>query len=523
MTKKFICSTTTPIVKTKQGLLRGYQYGDMFYFKGVKYADSKRFGMPQRVKEWEGIREAQLYGYCCSTLNPYPVDKNLIVPHRYWHDSEDCQYLNIWSTDLSEQAKKPVMVWIHGGGYENGSSIEHVDYEGENLARSGDVVVVSINHRLNVIGYLDLSSFDDERYHNSGNVGNADIVAALEWIQENIVVFGGNPENVTIFGQSGGGGKVANMLQTPAAAGLFHKAIIESGIWGEKHAYPMDGRAVTLAILEHLGWTADDYGKLEEIPYRQLADAFNAVKEKLVSEGIEVFWGPVPNDWYIGPLEKNEICEHAKQIPIMVGSVFGEFILEYEPEPEKYSEIQQKEMVKKVFGEHAEEIIEAFREAYPDKPICHAITVDHLFRSPTLKYMQEWREKSEAPIYAWMLTYCFDYMGAYPSWHCSEIPFVMHNIDLIEVYGNDECEKLQEEMSGAWVSFAKTGDPNHAGLINWPEYTAEKGETIIFDKETAVRSFHDRRLMELLDKYSGAYIPDVFSNEDDENVLAHPY
>lgn len=523
MAKKFICSTTAPIVKTKHGLLRGYQYGDIFYFKGVKYADSRRFEMPQEVKTWEGIKEAQLYGYCCSVLNPYPVDKNLIVPHRYWHDSEDCQYLNIWSTELSENARKPVMVWIHGGGYENGSAIEHVDYEGENLARFGDVVVVSINHRLNIIGYLDLSSFDDVKYHNSGNAGNADIVAALQWVHDNIAAFGGDPDNVTIFGQSGGGGKVANMLQTPAAAGLFHKAIIESGIWGKRHDKPMDGRKVALAVLRQLGLTEADYEQLAVIPYRQLADAFVAVKDELTADGVNLFWSPIPNDWYIGPLEKNEICEHAKHIPVMVGSVFGEFILQYEPEPEKYSEEEQRVMVRNVFGAYTDEVIAAFKEAYPDKPICYANTVDCIFRAPSLNYMNEWLKKSEAPLYSWMLTYCFDYMGTYPAWHCSEIPLAMHNIDLIEVYGSEECEKLQEEISGAWVSFAKTGDPNHSGLIHWPKYTADKGETMIFDKKTAVRGYHDQKLIKLLEQYGTACIPDVFTDDDDENAVAHPY
>ena len=523
MAKKFVCSNTTPIVKTKQGMLRGYQYGDMYYFKGIKYADSERFRMPQPVKPWDGIKEAQLYGYCCSVLNPYPVDKNLIVPHRYWHDSEDCQYLNIWTKSISEEAKKPVMVWIHGGGYENGSAIEHVDYEGENLAEFGDVVVVSVNHRLNILGYLDLSSFDDAKYHNSGNVGNADLVVALQWIQDNIAAFGGNPENVTIFGQSGGGSKVADLLQTPSAAGLFHKAIIESGVWNKASNDLMDGRKVALAVLHQLGLTEADYEQLSIIPYRQLADAFNAVKEQLMAEGVSLFWSPIPNDWYMGDIDKVEICKHAKQIPIMIGSVFGEFIPQYEPEPEKYTENEQRYMVEKVFGAHTGEIIDAFMEAYPDKPICYAATVDSVFRIPTLKYIEAWCKKSTAPLYSWMLTYCFEYMGTYPAWHCSEIPLVMHNIDLIEVYGSEECEKLQAEMCGAWINFAYTGNPNHSGIVRWPEYTKENGETMIFDRETTVKCFHDKKLMGLLEKYGYTVISDVLKNEADEDAVAHPY
>lgn len=522
MVKKFVCSRTEPIVQTKQGLLRGYKYGDMYHFNGVKYADSDRFQMPRPVQPWEGVREAQLYGYSSKVLDPYPVDQNLIVPHRYWHESEDCQYLNIWTTELSETARKPVMVWIHGGGYSNGSALEHVDYDGENLARYGDVVVVSINHRLNIIGYLDLSSFDDEKYHNSANVGNADLVACLAWIQENIAAFGGDPGNVTIFGQSGGGGKVANLLQTPAAAGLFHKAIIESGIGDMMTATPMDGHAVAVAMLEHMGLTEADYEQLAVVPYEKLAEAFNAVAPKLEADGVNLFWGPKPNDWYIGDMPTYGICEHAKHIPVMVGSVFAEFMMKYEPEPEKLTEAQHLSLVEQVFGSHTGEVVEAFKAAYPDKPLCYAAIVDNVFRAPSLRYMKSWLQQAEAPIYSWLLSYCFDYMGTYPTWHCAEIPLAFHNIDLIEVYGSEDCEKLQEEVSGAWVAFARTGNPNHDGLIHWPAYDASRAATMVFDKQTTVRDNYDQQLMDLLDAYKPPFSLKML-HSDEEDEVAHPY
>ena len=163
-------------------------------------------------------------------IDPETAVGEIMVPHRYWPKDENCQYLNIWTQSLDTEAKRPVMVWFHGGGFSAGSSIEQVSYDGENLSKFGNVVVVTVNHRLNILGYLDLSPYGVEKYWNSGNVGNADLVASLQWIHDNIAQFGGDPENVTIFGQSGGGAKVTSLMNTPAADGLFQKGIVMSGI-----------------------------------------------------------------------------------------------------------------------------------------------------------------------------------------------------------------------------------------------------------------------------------------------------
>lgn len=188
-------------------------------------------GNRNRVKPWDGVKEVQSYGYVSPLLHPEQPGGNgeMMVPHMYWQEKEDCQNLNIWTPSIRDGRKRPVMVWLHGGGFSAGSSIEQLAYDGENLSRAGDVVVVSVNHRLNVLGYLDLSPFG-EKYRDSANAGNLDLIAALEWIRDNIEGFGGDPENVTLFGQSGGGVKVWSLLQMPEADGLFHKGIIESGV-----------------------------------------------------------------------------------------------------------------------------------------------------------------------------------------------------------------------------------------------------------------------------------------------------
>src|SRR6185437_5625963 len=218
-----------PIVDTKCGKLRGLREGKTLSFLGIRYAEAERFGLPKAVQPWEGVKNAQVWGPVC----PAPEQANvsgdeLVFPHRYWIANEHCQYLNVWSQNLKPTAKKPVMVWMHGGGFTNGSSMESYAYDGRSLSEYGDVVVVSVNHRLNILGTLDLSAYGAQ-YANSRYAGTADLVTALQWVQENIEAFGGDPANVMIFGQSGGGGKVVRMMHMPAAKGLFHKVSAQSG------------------------------------------------------------------------------------------------------------------------------------------------------------------------------------------------------------------------------------------------------------------------------------------------------
>ena len=233
----FVCREDWPIVETRAGKLRGYQVGSTFYFLGVTYATAKRFMMPQPVEAWEGVQDAHAAGPVCPLLDDESPFGDVMIPHRFWPKSEDCLSLNLWTQSLDKNARKPVMVWFHGGGYSTGSAVEMVAYDGDKLSEFGDVVVVTVNHRLNILGYFDLSEYG-EKYANSGNAGQADLVEALRWVHENITSFGGDPENVTIFGQSGGGGKVNAMLNTPAAKGLFHKGILMSGVGGRRPAAP---------------------------------------------------------------------------------------------------------------------------------------------------------------------------------------------------------------------------------------------------------------------------------------------
>lgn len=221
------------VVQTKSGKVRGYIHQGIYTYKGIPYAQAKRFQAPQKPASWEGVRSSLSYGPVSPLMTPTTQvnDEVEFVFHHDWgYPNEDCLRLNVWTKGINDGKKRPVMFWIHGGGYTAGSSQELPSYDGEAISQKGDVVLVSINHRLNILGFLDLSDFGDH-YAGSANASFYDLIAALQWVKDNISNFGGDPDNVTIFGQSGGGGKVSTLMSSPLAKGLFHKAIVQSGVW----------------------------------------------------------------------------------------------------------------------------------------------------------------------------------------------------------------------------------------------------------------------------------------------------
>ena len=418
MARDFMCTKTEPVVQTKAGKLRGFRIDGVYAFHGVKYADAKRFQQPEPVQPWEGIKNALAYGYVCPMLKQDEPNNELMVPHRYWPLDENCQYLNIWTKSLDPSAKKPVLVWLHGGGFAAGSSIEHIAYEGENMSRYGDVVVVSLNHRLNILGYLDLSPFG-EKYANSGNAGSADMVAALQWIHDNIAGFGGDPDNVTLFGQSGGGMKesgggmkVWTLMQTPAADGLFHKGIVQSGcIDGALDLSKSDGTAIVTALMQALG--VDNVEALETIPYAQLAEAYNRVMPEVAKTGAYVGGNPMPNDWYLGDPCVIGFTEHAKTIPVMVGTVLGEFaFMPALSEAEKADKAGIAARLRKMYGDDAEKLQALFAEAYPDKDPSDLLFLDSLFRAPSIEFLHKKAQHPESGTYSYMFSYTFPYAVA---------------------------------------------------------------------------------------------------------------
>lgn len=524
MARKFVCTKTEPVVQTKQGKLRGFQVDGVYTFHGIKYADAQRFQMPVEPQKWEGIKDALAYGYVCPLLSQDTPYMEVMVPHRYWPADENCQYLNIWTQSVDPQDKKPVMVWLHGGGFSAGSSIEQVAYEGDHLCEYGDVVVVSLNHRLNILGYLNLADYG-EKYANSGNAGNADIVAALKWIHENIAAFGGNPDNVTLFGQSGGGMKVWSLMNTPAADGLFHKGIIQSGLLdGVVDVQKTDAGPVVHSILKELGFGGDEVWRLESVPYQRLAEAYNKVAPGLAAQGEYVGGAPMPNEFYVGDPRKKGFTEHAKTIPVLVGTVFGEF--DFGPGiTDKYHLPADTvmEMLKKRFGDLAEDLAEEFKTAYPTKNLTDILSLDTFFRIPTKDFIEKKSRHKEAPTYSYLFTYEFPLDDGKPAWHCSELPFIFHNTDRVPVCNiPGVSDRLEEKMAGSWIHFARYGTPQTASLPQWPVCEPGNEAVMLFDVKCEVKHNHDNALMELMKQVNLAFpLGQPADKQDGEAVILH--
>ena len=500
MARKFVCTTTEPVVQTSYGKLRGFILDGTYTFYGIKYADAKRFQLPTPPQSWEGVKDALGYGYVCPMLRQdEPGSGELKVPHRYWPMDENCQYLNIWTQSVDPSAKKPVMVWLHGGGFAAGSSIEQQAYDGDALSRFGDVVVVTLNHRLNILGYLDLSPFG-EKYKNSGNAGNADMVAALKWIHENIAAFGGDPDNVTLFGQSGGGMKVYTLMQTPSAEGLFHKGIIQSGVANLPNKALPDGTRIVKALMEEL--ELKDVEELETIPYDDLAKAYNKVSPALAKEGYYIGnGGPIPDDFYPGDPFVIGFTDHAKAIPVMVGTVLDEFPAFGPGYPDRHTMTKEegRKLIADKFGEaNADQLIALFEKAYPGKPLCDLAMMDGVFRKASKDFIKLKAACTESATYSYMFTLELPVDEGSGPWHCSEIPFVFHNATTTP-YCNipGVTEKLEYQMASAWVNFARYGNPNDPSLPQWPASTPDDEACMIFDRECEVRHNHDNELVDL--------------------------
>lgn len=263
--------SATAVVKTEAGRVAGYLENGVYIYEGVPYATAERFMPPVKTVSWTGIRSCRAYGHTCPQGKRLGWQSDEQAFAFNWDDGyadENCLHVNIWTPGICDGKKRPVMVWLHGGGYSAGSGQELPSYDGANLARKGDVVVVTLNHRLNVLGFLDLSAYG-EKYAHSGNAGMLDLVAALQWVNKNIAAFGGDASNVTIFGQSGGGGKVSTLLATPSAKGLFHKAIVQSGsmlrTMNQKYS-----RRIAAAVMDDLGLQASQIDSLQHVPYERL-------------------------------------------------------------------------------------------------------------------------------------------------------------------------------------------------------------------------------------------------------------
>lgn len=482
-----------PVVETTYGAISGSIDDGIYSFKGIPYAQADRFMPPQKPDTWEGVREHTEFGPIAMQVNSWSPEDAM--------DEHNLFTVNVWTQGLNDGKKRPVMFWLHGGGFSVGASDDPIT-DGKMLAQKGDVVLVSVNHRLNILGFLDLSMAGD-KYANSANVGMLDVVAALEWVNQNIQRFGGDPANVTIFGESGGGGKVGTLLSMPGAQGLFHKAIIQSGT-----LINVTTKEKSLQIGEALlDVVGNDLSQLETMPYKQLVEAGNKALEKTVGlrtpgSRTMVGFAPVPDG--VNLLQQPftpGFAEFSKDIPLLIGTTLNELVRTVYDEKNLTLD-EAKTRLEESYGDSTDTYIELFAKAYPDYTPQDLLSIDTLFRPNTIVVADARAERTNAPVYTYLLTWkspIEDHSKG--SFHGLDIPLAFKNIELGKHWTGtgEEAHKLADKMSAAWINFARTGNPNVDGVLPaWKPYTRENGETMIFDQQPTVVNNHDRELMQFI-------------------------
>jgi len=503
------------VVSTTEGKVAGYIARGIFTYKGIPYGDTtagaNRFLPPKRPKPWSGERSSRQYGAIApqSVRNSsgtndeeaFMFDWDDAVARVYQiGEDEDCLRLNIWTPGINDGGKRPVMVWLHGGGFANGSGNEQLAYDGESLARRGNVVVVTLNHRLNVFGYMNLSQYGDQ-YASSANVGMLDIVAALEWIRDNIGAFGGDPGVVTIFGQSGGGSKVSVLMGMPSAKGLFHRGIVESG--SMLRAYTEEGsRQLADMVIAELRLNKSSIDRIHTLPYQQIQQAAEAVLQREnhpSATGVPSFprvsrsfsFSPVMDGVVLpaNPFDPKASALTA-DVPMIIGTTLNEFVNGMNhPEYEDMTMDEVENKVHQLYPDRVQRVISAFRERSPNaKPfdLWSQIAASRV-REAAIKQATAKAALGKAPAYLYWFAWKTPVLDGRPrAFHCSEIPFVFNNTDRCDTMtgGGADARALAEKVSDAWIHFARTGDPNHPGIPHWAAFSSETVPTMIFDNDT---------------------------------------
>jgi len=507
------------IAKTQYGKVQGFILRGIYNFRGIPYgantAGKNRFMPPQKPEPWEGILPTVWWGNSAPQImdNRYANSWASFVDHWNYDDvSEDCLKLNIWTPSLNDDVKRPVLVWLHGGGYTNGNSMEQDGYDGENLSRKGNIVFVSINHRLGPIGFSDLSSIGGEKYAQSGNVGALDMVAALQWVRFNIKNFGGDPNNVTIMGQSGGGAKVCILTAMPSANGLFHKAVPLSGS-AVKAMNQEISRKIGDYIIKEAGLKPGEIDKLQEIPWKDYILLANAAARKFAEDNKELGimrggFGPVADGINL-PLGQffSEPDGLSSNVPILICTTFHEWSMSRNnPDLENTTANQAIEILKERagfgggLGDKAEEVYNAYAKLFPNASPIEIMTLISSNRKGAVETANA-KALQKAPVYmAWFGWEPSLFNNRMRAFHCLDICFWFNNTDLMLTHtgGGKRPRLLAEKMSGALLQFMRNGNPNGGGLPNWPQYTIELGETMVLNDYSKVQNDPDRNARNLL-------------------------
>jgi para-nitrobenzyl esterase len=490
----------TAIADTSNGKVRGVATDGIKVFKGIPYgaptSGKNRFMPPVKPATWTGTRDALAFG---PTAPQTGDNSGTTAAGSPAQQSEDCLVLNVFTPGLKDGRKRPVMVWLHGGGFSSGSGSGRI-LDGTSLAHTHDVVVVTLNHRLNVFGYTYLADAMGSDFALSGSAGLLDLVAALEWVRDNIAGFGGDPDLVTIFGQSGGGRKVATLMSMPSAKGLFHRAIIESGAV-LRLTTREDAVKYTDLLLAELGLKEGQIRELQSLPMARLLAADATVQKKItLREPGMTANSPMVDGKAIPahPWDPQGPVQSAN-IPLLIGYAHTEETLYDRPTPEKLAldEAGLRERASKRLGEDPLRVIDAFRKAHPEATpwdLWILIATDHPRGTYSRELAKRKAEQRSAPVFA----YRYDWEtpeggGHMRSPHTIEIQFVFNNIKIAGplISKMPEAYTLADKTSSAWVAFARTGNPNMPKLPKWPAYSAAERQTMLFNNECRVESDPD--------------------------------
>ena len=487
-----IAAGAAPVVNTRYGKIRGTRDGAIHIFKGVPYGAStegdNRFMPPKEPAPWSDVRDATMFGNRAPQTDTTGFMEEEVVALDRTAMSEDCLHLNIWTAGLADGRKRPVMLWCHGGGFTGGSG-GNIRYDGTSLAKKHDVVLVTVNHRLNAFGFLYLAKLGGEKYADSGNVGMLDIVAALNWVKDNIAAFGGDPDNVTIFGQSGGGGKVTTAMAMPQAAGRFHRVIAESGV-ELKAITPDEGTEVATKIMTQLGLQPNQLDQLQQIPFQQILAAMGPVgpagRFGPVLDGRNLVSGNGPFDPVAPSLSAH--------VPMIVGSTLTEITFLNTTPLDPIDDSTLRTDIKRglrVDDAETERLIALYKHDFPQADnvrLYQLIATDHWLTANVALVAERKAALGQAPAYV----YHFEkptpvHGGKLGVPHTLEVSYVFDNLDgptddIITGTSKDRYP-LADKMSRAWTQFARTGNPNVAGLPHWRPYSASDRAVMIFNDQ----------------------------------------
>lgn len=519
-------STDNALVQVEDGWYLGTKENGVYRFVGMKYGVAERFHSAAKPEAHTGLHTATTYG------NSAPADEAAgnatvpvtayMTPNAYYTENEDCLYINVWSTELNESANKPVLFFIHGGGYANGSGNELTYYDGANFAKTQDMVFVSVNSRLNVLGYTDLSAYGDE-YVNSGNAGQEDLVLALEWVRDNIAHFGGDPSNVTIMGQSGGGSKVTALLSCTPAQGLFSKAIICSGggaISQTSEQSQANGIALVEKCKETYGVESDEEALtlLETMDYNDLV---------ALADGIGVGNGPTVDGTFIAesPYDPDTLSwtSMSDQIPMIISYTIAEMSgamannslsalvnnsTDFDPtfnvdnylgtvNKDYMTDEYKQQALQDKYGDSTDAVVKAFLQAYPELEAYDVLRTATRDNNKALARANN----NSAPTYQCVFAYELPIFGGQLAWHTGgDLPFIFQNLHMIPnmIAGDEEnALKVADTASDLFANFCRTGDPSTAELV-WEPFTEETGATMIITVNSEIRNYHDKALFEVM-------------------------